>query len=278
MADVTAKNRKDPPEVFNMSANDKEEIEQRILSRIKKDNPSLTDIDSSDPIAITVSAIAQEISDYRGYANNIALTQFRKSDEERAPKRFGYALDYEERIRRGANKDIKKDNNDPKQKIREVKIVRAIDVATENKEKAYGKLIAFVISEEKKGELDPDFRKKIEAYINQDENKIKTDTIEVRGTKAEPYSLEAKLDLDANTPPSKLGEIKERIEKEFPKVHKIGVPCSKSWIYAMLQALDLTKGVKAVHLLSDPPIIHEGQFAYLEKVILNPGEYYFGGY
>ena len=278
MVDVAAKERKDPPEVFNMSTHDKEEIEKRILQRIQKDNPGLAEIDSSDPIAITVSAIAQELSDYRGYANEIALTQFRKSDQKRAPKRFGYALDYEERIRRGANQDINKNNEDPKQRIREVKIVRAIDVTTENREKAYGKLIAFVISEAKKGELDSDFRKKIEAYINQDGNKIKTDTIEVRGAKAVPYKLEAKLDLDANTPPSKLGEIKTKLLEEFPKVHKIGVPCSESWIYAMLQAFDITKGVKAVHLLSKPPVIHEGQFAYLEQVTLNPGEYYFGGY
>ncbi|MFK7822785.1 MAG: hypothetical protein AB8G05_01410 [Oligoflexales bacterium] len=263
---------KNAPEVFDYE--DKGVIEKRLLERSGLDS----ELSEADPAKAIVSAIAMELCDFKSYANNIALTQFRKWHEERAPKRFGYGEDYESRIKNDFKNKYPVDGSNKKEVIVDAKVVRAIDIVSEDEqEESYGKLIIYVRSAYPTGECSFAIIQEMQDFINKDDNKIKTDTIIVRSIKPVPFDLNATLDLYPTSPPSDVEKIAHAFLNEIESIRNIGAPIEISWLYSILHGHKLKiTGVKSVDLSKTKiPKIGPGECFYLSECSIKPGSYRF---
>ena len=262
---------KNAPEVFDFE--DVSAIEERMLIRSGlKDK--LTD---ADPAKAIIASLAMELCDFKSYANQIALTQFRKWHNERAPKRFGYGKDYESRIRKDFTEQVKVAEENKKEVIVDARVVRAIEIDGEDPEESYGKLIIYVRSAFPTGECSPEIVERMQGFINKDDNKIKTDTIIVRSVNPIPFALNAVLDLYPTSPPSDVTSIEKSFLEEIEGIRKIGAPIEISWLYSILHGhkLDIG-GVKSVDLSkTDIPYIGPGDCFYVAGCSIKPGSYRF---
>jgi phage-related baseplate assembly protein len=103
-----------------------------------------------------------------------------------------------------------------------------------------------ILSKENGGIVSADLLEKVTAYMQREDIRMLTDTVEVVACEMIEVHLKAKIILMASTPAEILQTIKSSFVSNFNKIAGLGVSISRSWIISNL----FLNGVKDVELTS----------------------------
>jgi phage-related baseplate assembly protein len=103
-----------------------------------------------------------------------------------------------------------------------------------------------VLSKENGGVVSQDLLEKVTSYMQREDVRMLTDTVEVVPCGLTEVNVKAKIILMSSTPPEILGTIKSAFVSHFNKIAGLGVSISRAWIISNL----FTDGVKDVELQS----------------------------
>ena len=123
-----------------------------------------------------------------------------------------------------------------------------------------------ILSNEAGGEVSESLLQAVKSYVNRDDVKVLTDTVEVVPCEIIKVAVNAKITLMSGTPVEVLNTISDQFKEEFNKFVGLGVSVSKSWIISHL----FGSGVQDVELLSplEDVLISNIQCARLESINL----------
>jgi phage-related baseplate assembly protein len=103
-----------------------------------------------------------------------------------------------------------------------------------------------ILSKEDGGVVSEDLLKSVTNYMQREDVRMLTDTVEVVPCGLIEVNIKAKIILMASTPPEILDTIRESFILAFSKIAGLGVSISRAWIISNL----FVNGVKDVELLS----------------------------
>lgn len=103
-----------------------------------------------------------------------------------------------------------------------------------------------ILSKENNGVVSDDLLQAVNDYIQRDDIRVLTDTVEVVACELLDIDVVAKITLMSSTPPEFLKTIKDTFKSAFEKNVGMGVSFSRAWIISNL----FLDGVKDVQLLS----------------------------
>ena len=227
------------PEVFQEKTT--EEIETSLIARLRELKPEIYEnrLQPADPAVSLIKSVASDLSRFRAYANEIGRTQFVAwhKDQQRTRRRFGFGEEYRTRALEIAL-------NLPEETEEEVKLCRqSKDVLVDSDRE--GRVILWVLSNARSGETHTDLTGLIETTLNQEDQKIKTDTIIARSANGKEFNLTAKIWLYPRTPIEVFNGLKVQYEKAFQEFRGFQKDINLSWISSVLhvpgvQDVDLT--------------------------------------
>lgn len=102
-----------------------------------------------------------------------------------------------------------------------------------------------ILSKENNGEVSEDLINSVNQYMQRDDIRVLTDTVQVVPCKLIDIDVRAKITLMSSTPAEILATIKSSFKSVFSKIASMGVSISRSWIISNL----FLDGVKDVQLL-----------------------------
>jgi len=251
------------PSVFHEKS--REETEERIISRLKSLRPDIyaNRLQPSDPAVSVVKSVSAELSEFRSYANEIARTQFVAwyKDQQRTRRRFGFGEEYK-------NRAMEISLQLPEEMGAEEKLARkSKDVLVDSDRE--GRVILWVLSQAQNGETHRDLTEKIEEILNQEDQKIKTDTIVARSAVGRPFSMSAKIWLYPTTPVEVFQGLNKRFRDAFAEFRGFGKDINLSWISSVLHV----PGVQNVDLSETEPLqVGKNECAWLNEVDLGKKE------
>lgn len=103
-----------------------------------------------------------------------------------------------------------------------------------------------ILSKENNGVVSDDLLESVNNYMQRDDIRMLTDTVQVIPCNLIDVDVRAKISLMSSTPIEFLSTIKTSFRKAFAKIASMGVSISRSWIISNL----FLDGVKDVQLLS----------------------------
>ena len=103
-----------------------------------------------------------------------------------------------------------------------------------------------ILSKENNGMVSEDLLETVNSYMQRDDIRMLTDTVQVIPCNLIDIDVRAKITLMSSTPIEFLSTIKTSFRKAFAKIASMGVSISRSWIISNL----FIDGVKDVQLLS----------------------------
>lgn len=103
-----------------------------------------------------------------------------------------------------------------------------------------------ILSKENNGVVSDDLLETVSDYMQRDDVRMLTDTVQVVACNLIDIDVRAKITLMSSTPIEFLGTIKRSFRNAFAKIVGLGVSISRSWIISNL----FLDGVKDVQLLS----------------------------
>ena len=242
-----------------------EQTEAEIIAKLKSLRPEVYDdrLQDSDPAVSLIKSVASELAIFRSYANEIARTQFVAwyGDRHKPRRRFGFSEEY----RSGAleiEPEISGDLSEDEKLCRQPK-----DVFVDSDRE--GRVILWVLSKAKNGESHEDLTKKIEKILNQEDQKIKTDTIIARSAVGKEFNLKAKIWLYPRTPEEVFKGLEKRFRDAFSKFQGFGKDVNLSWVSSVLHV----PGVQNVDLSDTGALtVSKNECAWLNQVDLGSKE------
>lgn len=124
-----------------------------------------------------------------------------------------------------------------------------------------------ILSKENGGVVSDDLLESVNNYMQRDDIRMLTDTVEVVTCNLIEVDVKAKIILMSSTPQEFLSTIKTSFKNAFAKIASMGVSISRSWIISNL-FLDGVKDVELVSPISDIAV-SETECARLLDVELN---------
>ena len=103
-----------------------------------------------------------------------------------------------------------------------------------------------ILSKENGGVVSDDLLESVNSYMQREDIRMLTDTVEVVACELLDLDIQAKITLMSSTPAEFLSTIKTSFQNAFAKIAGLGVSISRSWIISNL----FLDGVKDVELLS----------------------------
>ena len=103
-----------------------------------------------------------------------------------------------------------------------------------------------ILSKENNGVVTDDLLEEVNAYMQREDIRMLTDTVQVVPCNLIDIDVRAKITLMSSTPTEFLSSIKNSFRKSFDKIAGLGVSISRSWIISNL----FLDGVQDVELLS----------------------------
>ena len=103
-----------------------------------------------------------------------------------------------------------------------------------------------ILSKENNGVVSDDLLESVNNYMQRDDIRMLTDTVQVIPCNLIDVDVRAKITLMSSTPPEFLSTIKTSFRKAFAKIASMGVSISRSWIISNL----FLDGVKDVQLIT----------------------------
>lgn len=250
------------PEVFQEKSS--EEIEAALIAKLKELRPEIyaNRLQPADPAVSLIKSVASDLSRFRAFANEIGRTQFVAwhKDQQRTRRRFGFGEEYRTRALEIAL-DLPDETADEERLCRKSK-----DVLVDSDRE--GRVILWVLSHSKDGETHQDLTEVIESTLNQEDQKIKTDTIIARSATGKEFNLKAKIWLYPRTPTEIFEGLEARFEKAFRGFRGFQKDINLSWVSSVLHV----QGVQDVELTGTENLtIALNECAFLNSVEIKPG-------
>ena len=242
-----------------------EQTEAEIITGLRALRPDVYKerLQDSDPAVSLIKSVSSELSLFRSYANEIARTQFVASynDMHKPRRRFGFSEEY----RSGALEIVSEISDELSEE--EKLSLQSQDVFVDSDRE--GRVILWVLSKAKNGETHEDLTKKIEKILNQEDQKIKTDTIIARSAVGKEFNLRAKIWLYPRTPQEVFKGLEKRFRDAFSKFRGFGKDVNLSWISSVLHV----PGVQNVDLSGTKALtVSKNECAWLNQVDLGTKE------
>ena len=103
-----------------------------------------------------------------------------------------------------------------------------------------------ILSKENNGVVSDDLLESVNEYLQRDDIRVLTDTVQVVPCTLVDIDVRAKITLMSSTPPEFLNTVKSTFRKKFSEMATMGTSFSRSWIISNL----FLDGVKDVQLIS----------------------------
>ena len=251
------------PSVFTEKS--AEETESEITGELKNLRPDVYRgrLQDSDPAVSLIKAVSAELSAFRAYANEIARTQFVAwhGNRQKVRRRFGFGEEYRSRAL-----EIRPDIADDAD-AEDILCRTSKDVLVDSDRE--GRVILWILSQAENGESHQDLTDKTEEILNQEDQKIKTDTIVARSAVGRAFSLKAKIWLYPTTPSEVFNGLEKRFRDAFAEFRGFGKDINLSWISSVLHV----PGVQNVDLSETEPLnVGKNECAWLDGVDLGKKE------
>ncbi len=250
------------PEVFQEKTS--EEIEAALIAKLKNLKPDVYEnrLQPADPAVSLIKSVASDLSRFRAFANEIGRTQFVAwhKDQQRTRRRFGFGEEYRTRALEIAL-DLPDETADEERLCRKSK-----DVLVDSDRE--GRVILWVLSHSKDGETHQDLTEVIESTLNQEDQKIKTDTIIARSATGKEFNLKAKIWLYPRTPTEIFEGLEARFIAAFKEFRGFQKDINLSWVSSVLHV----PGVQDVDLSGTENLtVDLNECAFLNNVDIDLG-------
>lgn len=245
------------PKVFKELSPD--EIEHELIVKLKESSPELygENLQPSDPAVSVIKAVSSALSEFRSYANEIARTQFVAwhNDTQLPRRRFGFGEEYRSRaLEISLNMPDDLEGNERLKRVSK-------DVLVDSDRE--GRVILWVLSKAQNGETDLELIKEIVKILNQEDQKIKTDTIVARSAIGKAFNLKAKIWLYPTTSEQIFSGLRIRFVEAFNEFRGFGKDVNLSWVASVLHV----PGVQNVDLSKTTPLeVNYNECAWLESI------------